>query len=190
MKRKKLTFGIDIDGTLTDPNYFIQHLNKHFKVNIDFNEMRVYNYRELYNVTEEEMRAFFTGEGKDTMFSAQLQESAKETVLELAESHNVHIITARNLEIHDRTRIWLDSVGLRSIELHSLGTPDKRQVAKELGCDFFFEDHPTASVQIADSGINVLLMDAPYNRDSIHENIVRVFDWKDIRTELKAKGVL
>lgn len=188
--REKLNIGIDIDGTLTHPGYFIPHLNRYFNVNVDFESFNVYDFREFYNATEEELTDFFIGEGKGILFTVELLEDAKRTVLELAEHHNVHIVTARKPNIHDKTREWLDRVGLGKIELHSLGTPNKRAFAQELGCHYFFEDHPTASKEIAEAGISVLLMDAPYNRLTSHQNMVRVHNWQDIRRELIQKGAL
>ncbi len=189
MRRKRLNIGIDIDGTLTHPGYFIPHLNRHFDRDINFADVRIYDFGELYNVSREQLHDLFV-KNQGIMFEAELLEGAKNTVLELAERHNVHIITACDREIHLRTRNWLDRVGLSKIELHSLGSPNKAQFAKELQCDLFFEDHPTASKEIAEHGIGVLLMDAPYNRDTIHHNIHRVYNWQDIRAELVDRGAL
>lgn len=190
MNNRKLNIGIDIDGTLTHPGYFIPHLNKYFNRNVGYEELRIYDFRELYQTTDEELREFFVGKGKGILFSVELLADAQRTVLELAAKHNVHIITARRPDIHDKTREWLDRVGLSKIELYSLGTPNKRALAEELACDYFFEDHPTASEEIAEAGISVLLMDAPYNRETAHKNMLRVHNWQDIRKEMIIKGVL
>ena len=188
--KEKFTIGIDIDGTLTDPGYFIPYLNRHFNRDIDFSTVTEYDFRELYHATDDELRDFFVGEGKGIMFIAPLLEGAQRTVLELAEKHEVHIITARRADLHEKTQHWLNDVGLGSIRLHTLGSPRKRELAQSLGCDFFLEDHPTASEEIAEAGISVLLMDAPYNRQTGHSNMKRVYGWEDIRNELMHKGVL
>ncbi len=188
--KEKYTIGIDIDGTLTDPGYFIPHLNKHFNVDIDFDTVTEYDFRALYQATDEELKEFFIGEGKGIMFIAPLLDGALTTVLELSERHEVHIITARREDLREKTQIWLNDVGLGHLPLHTLGSPNKRELAEKLGCDFFFEDHPTASEDIAEGGIEVLLMNAPYNRDTGHHNMKRVYSWKDIREELIRKGVL
>lgn len=41
-------------------------------------------------------------------------------------------------------------------------------------------DRPEIVLYLAEKGIRVLMMDAPYNQDVQHENIVRVFGWKDV----------
>ena len=53
--------------------------------------------------------------------------------------------------------------------------------AKELNCNLFIEDNPSNAIQIAEAGINVILMDANYNKGTEHERITRVKDWKQIK---------
>lgn len=187
---KKTGIGIDIDGTLTDPSYFIPYLNEYFKKEIRTDMPHVYDYAELYGTTAEEIHYYLAHVNSNLMFESHLLNNAKETVLELAERNDVYIITARQKELYDRTRRWLDMRGLGKIELLCLGTPDKSPVAKELGVQYFLEDHPTASVTIADSGINVYLMDAPYNQDTMHKNIERIYNWTEAREHLMRKGAL
>lgn len=185
---KKTAIGIDIDGTLTDPTYFIPHLNAHFKREIKKEDAYIYDYTKLYEVTQEEIRNYF--KSVNVMFESPLLDYAKETVLELNEKHDVYIITARNKELHDRTRAWLDARGLEKLELLTLGTPAKAPVAKELGITMFLEDHPTASIEIAQEDIQVYLMDAPYNQQTVHKNIQRVYNWMEMRKHLVSQGAL
>lgn len=187
---KKLGIGVDIDGTLTDPSYFIPHLNEYFKKNIGLDEPHVYDYAKLYETTPEEIRHFFTHVKSNVMFESNLLDHAKETVLDLARKNNVYIITARRPELYDKTREWLDRKGLSRIELICTGEPDKSPVAKDLEVRYFLEDHPTASVDIANSGIDVVLMDAPYNKETVHQKIERVYNWMEARNQLIRYGAL
>lgn len=186
----KFGIGIDIDGTLTDPSYFIPHLNKYFKKEINVQEPHIYDYAELYNTTPEEIRHYFTHINPTLMFESHLLDYAKETVLDLSQKNNVYIITARKSELYDKTRAWLDKRGLGSIELLCLGTPDKSPVAKELSVKYFLEDHPTASIEIANADIDVVLMDAPYNKETAHQKIERVYNWMQAREWLLRNGAL
>ena len=187
---KKLGIGIDIDGTLTDPSYFIPYLNEYFKKEIRTDVPHVYDYAELYGTSSEAIRYYLSHVNANLMFESHLVDHAKETVLDLSEKNDVYIITARPQELYDKTRRWLDLRGLGKIELLCLGTPDKSPVAKELGVKYFLEDHPTASLTIADAGINVYLMDAPYNKDTVHKNIERVYSWIEAREHLMRNGAL
>ena len=161
---KKYNIGIDIDGTLTFSGYFLPYLNEYFGRDIGYEELNKYDFRDIYNVTDEEIMSFFRGEGKNLIFNADLLDGARDTVNELSQKHNVWIITARK--------------------------PDKLQKATELGCEIFIEDHPDASIDIAAAGIKLYLVDAPYNKISEHENITRVHDWEEIRTIFRAEGIL
>lgn len=187
---KKKVIGIDIDGTLTDPGYFIPFLNKKFNKDIDFKTVKIYDYAELYQVKNDDLRQYFRTDGKDVMFGQDLLENVKDVVLELDSEHKVYIITARKEEFYDNTKNWLNSVGLNNLELFCLGSPEKAELAKKLGCNYFIEDHPTASIEIAKNNIDVLLMDAPYNSMTEHQNIKRIFNWFEIEKFFKEKGVL
>ena len=187
---KKHNIGIDIDGTLTYAGYFLPYLNEYFGKEIQYEELIKYDFKDIYGVSEEKIMEFFLGEGRNLIFNVDILEDAKNTVLELSEKHNVWIITARIPETYRKTKLWLERNGLGHVELITLGTPDKLGKAKELGCDIFIEDHPDASIDIAEAGIKLYLVDAPYNRTSNHENIVRVRDWNEMRNIFKEEGVL
>lgn len=190
MTTKRMTIGIDIDGTLTHSGYFIPFLNKHFNKNIDMKTIKIYDFAELYEVTNEDLYNYFVTEGKDVMFEVPLLSDAQRIVKKLSENHDIYIISARREEAYDRTYKWLQDVGLGGIKLYCLGSPKKAELAKELKCDYFFEDHPTASINIAEEGIKVLLMDAPYNQETNHENMTRVFSWNEIEKVLEDNKLL
>lgn len=187
---KKYNIGIDIDGTMTWSGYFLPYLNEYFGKNIPYEELRKYDFKDIYKVSDEEIDVFFSTHGKDLIYKVDILENVKDTVLELATKHNVWIITARNTDMHGKTKEWLTKNGLGEIELITLGTPDKLQKARDLGCEIFIEDHPEASVTIAEAGIKLYLVDAPYNKHLNHENITRVSNWIEIRNLFEKEGIL
>ena len=144
----------------------------------------------MYGVTNEQIRSYFRTDGKDVMFGQSLLENVKKVVLNLEMEHKVYIITARKEEFYDKTKNWLRNVGLGSLELFCLGSPEKAELAKKLDCEYFIEDHPTASIEIAKNNVNVLLMNAPYNKDTTHQNINRLFNWFEVEKFFKEKGIL
>ena len=95
------------------------------------------------------------------------------------------VVTARRESGKYITDSRLKVNGIHGVPVYSLGTADKTDMAKELKCDLFVEDHPDESVNLAKNGITVLLMDAPYNRLSRHKNIIRVYDWHDIMKRIE-----
>jgi uncharacterized protein len=63
-----------------------------------------------------------------------------------------------------------------------LGTHYKVDKARELNCSIFIEDNYDNAIQLSSAGFKVLLIDTNYNRKPLNENVVRVYNWKDIYT--------
>ena len=62
----------------------------------------------------------------------------------------------------------------------------KGELCKDLNVDLMIEDDPKYAEDCALKGINVLLLDKPWNQNCIeHENIIRVKNWKEILERFK-----
>ena len=61
---------------------------------------------------------------------------------------------------------------------------DKLLACNKLNVDVMVEDKPDIALHLAQNGIKVLLFDAPYNKNLIHENIVRVHTWDEVKLQL------
>lgn len=171
---------IDIDGTMTVRDYYIPFFNQFFKKEISFSEMKEYDLKSVYGVSEEEIRNFYEKHGNTMHASAEIQENVVKSILKWQKYHDVSIVTARTKEMEKVTVNWLKEKGLEDVKLHLLGTSKKMEFAKGLQCDLFIEDHPHEIKRIAESGIRTLVMDNPYNKNIVHENIIRVNDWYEI----------
>ncbi len=171
---------IDIDGTMTTCDYYIPFFNDFFKKDIIFEEIKDYDLKKVYGISEVEMSRFYDLVGNNMHSSATIQPHASDTILKWNKQHKVYIVTARLKENEFITLEWLKKHNLEDISLHSLGSPAKLEFSKSIGCDVFIEDHPQESVRIAETGIKVLLMDNPYNADVTHQNITRVKNWYEI----------
>lgn len=171
---------IDIDGTMTTRDYYIPYFNDFFKKDIVFEEVRDYDLKKVYEISELDIKRFYDSVGNKMHSSATIQPHASATILKWSRQHKVYIVTARLKENEFITLEWLKKHDLEEISLHSLGSPEKLEFSKSIGCDVFIEDHPQESVRIAETGIKVLLMDNPYNADVSHRNITRVKNWYEI----------
>lgn len=49
-----------------------------------------------------------------------------------------------------------------------------------MNVNVMIDDRPEIVLYLAERGIQVLMMDAPYNQFVQHKNITRVLDWNDI----------
>lgn len=54
-----LNICIDIDGTITEPYYWLEISNKYFKKNIKPEDITVYNIEDVLGITEEEYMKFY-----------------------------------------------------------------------------------------------------------------------------------
>ena len=87
------------------------------------------------------------------------------------------------------TEEWLDRYQLPRDGLHLLGSHDKVSTAHSLGCGLFIEDRYENAVAIAESGIDVLLMDCNYNRQRpLPVNVQRISDWYQVEQILRRLG--
>ena len=181
---KRLNICVDIDGTMTDPYYFMPYFNKYFNKDLSQDDCTTHRIDELYELHREEMDIFYEKEGEHMHRNATILPKVKEVFDELINYHNLHIVTARSERMAEITKEWLKKHDIPEVQLHSLGSYYKVDKAKELNCDVFIEDNPQNSLEIAESGIKVLLMDTNYNKTLSHKNIIRVQNWNDIKLHI------
>lgn len=179
---------IDIDGTLTNSDHFIPYFNEYFNKTITEEEKSIYDLKEMYNASDEEIRIFYDKEGYKMQMEAELLEMSKEVLESWKNNHCLSIITARRAENSDVTKEWLKVNDIDWIPVHAIGTPNKLDIALSLNCDIFIEDHPEFSLVAAEAGIKVVLMDAVYNRKLIHQNIFRVYNWREVAVLVEKLG--
>lgn len=176
-----LNICIDIDGTITSPYHFIPYLNVMCEKNITEEECTTLDWKELYNQDMEVILDKLHNEYIYVYKEAELVENAKEIIDELKINNNLYFVTARSENLTDITKEWLNEKGIYNIDVHLLGSDYKIEKAKELNCNLFLEDNPHNAIQIANAGIDVILIDANYNKDINHEKITRVKNWNEIK---------
>lgn len=182
-----LNICIDIDGTITSPYHFLPYLNNMYNKNITEEECITLDWKELYGEDIEELLNKFHNEYMNAYEEAEVVEGAKDIIAELCAENNLYFVTARSVDLTDVTTNWLEQKGFAGIDVHLLGSDYKIEKAKELNCNLFIEDNPWNAVQIAKAGINVILIDANYNKNTEHEKITRVKDWKQIKELIQSK---
>ncbi|MBX4261812.1 hypothetical protein KTC96_04180 [Clostridium estertheticum] len=177
---KNLNICIDIDGTITDAYYWLNITNKYFNKNITEDEVTQYYIHEIMGVTLKEYDEFYQ-ENKFEIHSEQiLREDVQSVIKGLSELHNIYFVTAREKELTMFTHSYLKRNNIAYDELFVLGSHYKVDKAKELECNVFIEDNYDNAVQLSNAGFKVLLIDTNYNRKLLNDNIVRVYNWKEI----------
>lgn len=94
----------------------------------------------------------------------------------LRQQFRIVIITARRPSARPQTLKWLNSHELPFDELHLTG--DKTDVAE--GVEFAVDDHPGHVEDYISRGIQVFLMDQPWNQRFSATGVTRVADWDQL----------
>ena len=181
---KNLNICIDIDGTITDPYFWIEKASEHFGKDIKPNQFTEYEFHKVLNVTPEEYNLFY----EETKFlfhsKERLQLNAKEVINKFYEANNIYFVTARDKSLEMITASYLKNYDIKFDGLYVLGTPYKAKQAKKLKCDIFIEDSLSNALNLSEAGFKVLLIDAPYNQSELNHNIQRVYNWFDVLYEI------
>ncbi|MCL7747210.1 hypothetical protein [Halalkalibacter alkaliphilus] len=178
----KKRMGLDIDGTVTDPNTFIPYLNKHFKKSLTLDDLTEYDLTSVLDISEKQ---FWDWMGKHEALiykEAELAAHAELTLHEWTKHHDLIYITARRSHLAEITQHWFltKSVPFDHIEL--VGKHDKLDAVREHQLDIFFEDKHDNAVAIAEEfKIPVILMDTPYNRLPSPKNVIRANNWVEAK---------
>lgn len=184
---KRLNIGIDIDGTITTPYYWRVFFNKLFNKNIEEKDCTTYDLKKLYGADKELWQEVY-GSNLDLFYNnVDIRKDAVYILQLLKKQHNCSFITARsNTQYHiKQTKKYLKTHSLDDINLYMLTGHYKVDKCKELGINVFIEDSPLNSLQLAESGIKVFLLNNNYNRDVKHKNITRVNNWDEIYSNIQ-----
>ena len=119
--------------------------------------------------------------------------NAKEGLQQLAEHHTLYIISARPFQTYRQTQYWIEEniPGLISGLCLTNQWPRKNNattkpmVCKQLGVLVMVEDNLTQAQDCASKGIDVLLLDYPWNQTAnLDRQIKRVYSWDEITDEI------
>ena len=117
---------------------------------------------------------------------------AREGLIRLAASCEVHALTARSVAIREETRAILERHFAGAIrEVHctnavSVGevVRTKPDMCRELGMDVIVEDRAECAIECAQIGIPAIVLDRPWNRKGIVLDprlpVVRAADWREV----------
>ncbi|MEL7569587.1 MAG: hypothetical protein AAGU14_03395 [Eubacteriaceae bacterium] len=177
---RTLNLCIDIDGTVTDPYYWLARANEYFNTNAKPQNVCSYEFAEALGVTQEDYNIFYNRCAHAIHAEAKIRLDAKYVIAYLAKNHNIHYVTARDKKYTDITNAWLNKHNLPIRSLTLTGNADKRQNAKELNCDIFIEDSLDNALQLSGAGYEVLLIDCTYNKSLLPKNVTRVNSWYKI----------
>jgi uncharacterized HAD superfamily protein len=183
---KNLNICIDIDGTITDPYFWLNSVNRYFNKNITINEVTEYEIHKVMGISREEYDDFYN-KNKFIIHGEEeyIREDAKKIIRELINNNNIYFVTAREQDLEILTYSYLKKHNIPYDGVFVLGTHYKVDMAKKLNCDIFIEDCYKNALQLSENGFKILLIDTNYNRMPLNENITRVSNWNEINKIIK-----
>ena len=180
-KMNRLNLCIDIDGTITEPFYWLSRANQHFKTDVKPNDVTSYDIPKILGVDCEDYNKFYDSFGEQLHRESDIRNGAPETINKLYDMyHNIHFVTAREEKMKNVSVEWLNKFNFPMDSITLLGQPNKVEKATELKSDFFIEDSYDNAVQLANAGFEVLLIDCNYNKGIVPKNVTRVKNWYQI----------
>lgn len=177
---KRLNICIDIDGTITNPYYWLDISNKFFNKDIKEYQVTEYYIHEVLGVEEKAYIDFYEKNKFMIHSDQELREDVLEVLNALNVDHKLFFVTARDASLEILTYSYLRKNNIPFNDLFVLGSHYKVDKAKELECNIFIEDNHDNALQLSEHGFRVLLIDTNYNRKPINDNITRVYDWNEI----------
>ena len=177
---KNLNICIDIDGTITDPYYWLSYANKYFNSNIQESQVTSYNISKVLNVEESDYLEFYEKFKFEIHTKQILRDKVKDIVDKLYKLNNIYFVTARDKSLELVTFLYLLNNEIPFDEVSILGTHNKVPKAIELNCDIFIEDSYDNALDLSNNGFKVILLDTNYNRLPLNSNIIRAYSWNEI----------
>ena len=196
----KIVIGCDADGILTDLSaHNIREGKKSFKR--EPVDPSAYSLEDMFDVKDIPKFILYSKAFQiyaNYCNNEKPRENASEVINKLSEEgFEFNSITARkfatsNNALGSMARNWFTNwlkkfnINFKSIQFCSeeKSPEDKLLACKKLNVNFMIEDKPEVALYLAQNGIKVIMIDAPYNLDVQHENIIHVSDWNQIKDTL------
>lgn len=177
---KNLNICIDIDGTITDPYYWLSYANNYFNSNISESQITSYDIAEILNVEQNAYLEFYEQFKIKIHTEQKLRNDVKDVLNELYQLNNLYFVTARDKSLELLTVLYLLNNEIPFDEVVVLGNINKVPTAINLNCDIFIEDSYDNAIQLSNNGFKVILIDTNYNKFPLNDNIIRAFSWNEI----------
>jgi 5'(3')-deoxyribonucleotidase len=186
MQQTKRRIGVDIDDTLLDfVGSYIEYSNKMNKTNLKREDFI------LYSFSNKTIFDFYDSDFFRKMLP--LPESV-ETINCLKKNYDLYIVTSRPnyLYINTMNQLWEHFRSIFSEVFfssnHYTGEKNsgktKADICLENGISILIDDSLEYALQGAKKGLEVFLLDYPWNKKEDHKKIFRAENWKEIGRKL------
>lgn len=181
-----MKIGIDIDGTITTPFYWLDFYNKNLNKNMKPKDITTYDHHLSFGISLHAFNTFRNNHLEEIHDLALPRHEATLYVNRLFfEFQDIHIITAREEKLERLTRKWLDKYKINYLSLHHLGSTEKLSTAIQLNLDVIIEDRLETALEMIKWQIPTILFNTPYNEGLEHPLLYRVNTWAEAYAVIK-----
>lgn len=182
MPERHVNIGLDFDDTLMQTRQaLLAYLNAQYGTQRTLDELTMCRFTALWGLDDRQFDDLFDRR-QEEFHQAPPFPAALECLRSWAVDSRFFIITCRPPAWVPCAAAWLARHGIPAAEITSAeDAAAKARHAAEKGITLFVDDQPEPALKIAEQGIEVLLLDAPYNQGCSHPHIRRVRDWHEIQ---------
>jgi len=175
--------GLDFDDTLLPTRRaIVDYLNHKHGTKIVLEELTEYYFSKPWGFDDKGFYEMFT-QNEVAFHDIGPLPGVLETLSLWTKTSQLFIITGRPEFSLPPAQAWLQRHGIPVQRiLAAAHMADKARLAIQENITLFVEDNAPAALAIAESGIDVLLLNAPYNQNCSHPRIRRVRDWHEIQS--------
>lgn len=183
---KRLTFGIDIDGTVTDPASIVPFMNQSFGKNLTLADCFDYNLAKVYGISDDAFTQWLIHNGTQMYQMAPIHGQAADVLRSWYTNHQLVYISARTEADRDVTLDWFSRHEIPYHHIDLVGSHNKLEAAKRWTVDVFIEDRLENALQLSEGlSIPVFLFDTPYNQATLPPLVHRVSGWDEIARKME-----
>lgn len=158
--------------------------------------LEFYNERNKTNLSYEEFTNIRNSVDKNNSFfrsdyfkKMELCKGVANAIKKLAEKNNLFIVTSRQIEWKEETEKLVNEKFPNCFkgvfyagDIHKSG--GKKKVDIYNGMDLVIEDNRGHALECAKNGINVFLLEKPWNKNIKHAKITQVKNWDEILAKI------
>ena len=183
-----MRIGIDIDDTIINTwEYFMPMFSEKFNISIDeIKKLPPYygaikdliSINEFYNLMKEY---------EELIYNVSLKENVSKIITKLKEEgHTIIFITARSDNSYTNpyliSKKYLDNNSIPYDKI-IVNAREKGPICKEEKIDLFIDDNFKNCTDVSNQGIEVLMMDAIFNKEA--QGFTRVNNWQEVYEYIK-----
>lgn len=180
---ERLTFGIDIDGVLSDVDAMLDELAILYTGQPWPREFAATPTSTTELIADDLLQQIFDDFHDSRIPLLSILPGAREALKQLQARYRLVLVTSRRATSETLTREWLRQHGIPFDALYHLENKCEVPEALSLAID----DHPRHIARYLEQGIRCFVMDYPRNRQlAPHPRLTRVQSWPEVIRQLAA----